>query len=126
MKQYIKLSIFLIQVCLLNYENSFQFSVIIPIFNTGRYLDDSIGSLINQSIDFSEIQVILVNDGSTDQTEEICLKYKQRFPKNIEYIKIEHNGVSKARNIGLDYANGTYINFLDPDDKWDYNAFKIF
>ena len=95
-----------------------------PIYNVARYLDESIGSLINQTIDFKSIQIILVNDGSTDNAEEICLKYKKMYEENIIYIKIEHGGVSKARNIGLKYANGTYINFLDADDKWDYKAFK--
>ena len=102
----------------------FIFSVIIPIYNTGRYLDEAIFSLINQTIGFKNIQLILVNDGSIDQTEEISLKYKKAYPKNIIYIKIEHGGKSKAKNIGLDYATGKYITFLDPDDKWDSKAFN--
>ena len=96
------------------------------IYNTGKYLDDSINSLLNQTIGFTEIQIILVNDGSTDRSEEICLKYVNTYPKNIFYIKIEHGGLSKARNVGMKYAKGRYINFLDPDDKWDYKAFKHF
>ena len=102
----------------------FLFSVIIPIYNAGRYLDDSIGSIINQTIGLKYIQIILVNDGSTDKTEEICLKYQKKYNKNIFYIKIGHTGVSKARNIGMIYAKGKYINFLDCDDKWDAKAFK--
>jgi glycosyltransferase involved in cell wall biosynthesis len=98
--------------------------VIIPIYNTGRYLDEAIFSLLNQTIGFKNIQLILVNDGSIDQTEEISLKYKKAYPKNIIYIKIEHGGKSKAKNIGLDYATGKYITFLDPDDKWDSKAFN--
>ena len=109
---------------LLSFKKCFLFSIIMPIYNVARYLDESIGSLINQTIDFKNIQIILVNDGSTDNTEEICLKYKKTYQENIIYIKIEHGGVSKARNVGLNYANGTYINFLDADDKWDYQAFK--
>ena len=62
--------------------------MIIPIFNTGRYLDDSFGSILNQTINFESIQVILVNDGSIDQTEEICLHYGYKFPKNIIYRSI--------------------------------------
>ena len=61
-----------------------------PIYNTGRYLDESIFSVINQTIGFKNIQLILVNDGSIDQTEEISLKYQKIFPNNIIYIKIEH------------------------------------
>ena len=104
--------------------NCFTFSVIMAIYNTGRYLDDSIGSLINQTIGFDEIQLILINDGSSDNSEEICLKYKNIFPNNIIYIKIKHKGVSEARNIGMSLAKGEYLNFLDPDDLWDSKAFE--
>ena len=94
------------------------------IYNTGRYLDDSIGSLINQTIGFQKIQLILVNDGSTDETKEICQKYLDLYPKNIIYIENEHAGVSRARNIGLTLVKGKYVNFLDPDDLWNYDAFQ--
>ena len=104
--------------------NCFTFSVIMAIYNTGRYLDESIGSLINQTIGFDKIQLILINDGSSDNSEEICLKYKNIFPNNIIYIKINHKGVSEARNIGMSLANGEYLNFLDPDDLWDSKAFE--
>ena len=108
----------------------FFFSVIIAIYNTGRYLDDSIGSLLNQTIGIDNIQIILINDGSTDNSEEICLKYQKKFYRNIIYIKIKHGGVSRARNVGLEYAKGQFINFLDADDKWDSQAleyvFKFF
>ena len=104
--------------------NSYNVSVIMSIYNTGRYLNDSIGSVLNQTIKFENIQIILVNDGSIDETEEICLFYKSIFPKNIYYIKTEHSGVSAGRNIGMKYSLGTFINFLDPDDKWKHNAFK--
>ena len=95
-----------------------------PIYNTGRYLDGSIGSLINPTIGFNNIQIILINDGSIDKSEEICLKYKKKYKDNIIYIYISHSGVSIVRNIGLRYASGEYINFLDSDDKWDSKAFK--
>jgi glycosyltransferase involved in cell wall biosynthesis len=95
-----------------------------PMYNTGRYLDEAIFSLLNQTIGFNKIQLILVNDGSIDQTEKISLKYQKLYPNNIIYIKIDHGGLSKARNIGLDYATGRYITFLDPDDKWDSMAFN--
>ena len=102
----------------------FLFSVIMPIYNTGRYIDEAIFSIFNQTIGFKNIQLILVNDGSIDQTEEISLKYQKIYPNNIIYIKIEHSGVSRARNIGIEYATGSYITFLDPDDKWDSMAFN--
>ena len=94
------------------------------IYNSGRYLNDSLNSIFNQTLNIKHIQIILVNDGSTDKTEEICLRYKEKYPKNIFYIKIEHRGVSNARNVGLKYSKGKYINFFDSDDKWEKNAFK--
>jgi glycosyltransferase involved in cell wall biosynthesis len=95
------------------------------IFNTGKYLDDSIGSLLNQTISFEEnIQLILVNDGSIDNSETICLKYKNKYPDNIIYVYKENEGLSSARNMGLEFATGKYINFLDPDDLWSNNTFK--
>ena len=87
-------------------------------------MEDSIGSLLNQTIGFKNIQLILVNDGSSDNSEYVCLKYKKNYEKNIVYIRIDHKGVSKARNVGLRFAEGLIINFLDSDDKWDSEAFR--
>ena len=63
--------------------NCYSFSVIMAIYNTGRYLDKSIGSLLNQTIGYKEIQIILINDGSTDNSEEICLKYQKLYSNNV-------------------------------------------
>ena len=118
--------LYIISLCLkFTFSKSFLFSVIISIYNTGRYLNDSFGSIYNQTIGFNNIQIILVNDGSSDETEEICLNYKNKYPENVVYIKIEHSGVSVGRNIGLKHAKGEFINFLDADDKWDSEAFKL-
>jgi glycosyltransferase involved in cell wall biosynthesis len=114
----------IIFINLFSVKRCFLFSVIIPIYNTGRYLDESIFSLLNQTIGSKNIQIILVNDGSIDKTDEICLKYQKSYPNNIIYIKIKHQGISKARNIGIEYATGNYITFLDSDDKWDFMAFN--
>ena len=66
----------------------YKFSVIIPIYNVEDYIEETILSVINQSIGFKEnIQLILVNDGSPDDSEKICLKYKEMYPNNIIYIK---------------------------------------
>ena len=104
----------------------FKFSIVVPIYNVEKYLEETIESVINQTIGFEEnIQIILVNDGSTDKSEEICLKYKEKHPKNIVYIKQENGGVSSARNKGIKYIEGKYVNFLDGDDKWSLDAFEI-
>ena len=73
------ISSYLIQI------KSYVFSVIMAIHNTGRYLDESIGSLLNQTIGYENIQIILINDGSTDNSEEICLKYKSLFNNIIKF-----------------------------------------
>lgn len=106
-----------------NYK--YKFSVIMPIYNVELYLEQCIKSVLNQSIGFNEnIQLILVNDGSTDKSEEICLYYKDKYPENIRYIKQENKGVSAARNTGMQYIEGKYVNFLDSDDKWDLDVFE--
>lgn len=103
----------------------FKFSVIIPVYNAADYLAETMDSLINQTIGFwQNIQVILVNDGSTDNSEQVCKQYEESYPENVVYVSQENAGVSAARNHGLKYAKGTYVNFLDSDDKWTNNSFK--
>ena len=104
----------------------FKFSIVVPIYNVEKYLVETMESVISQTIGFEEnIQLILVNDGSTDNSEEICLKYKEKYPENIVYVKQENGGVSSARNKGIEYIEGKYVNFLDGDDKWSLNALEI-
>lgn len=106
-----------------NYK--YQFSVVIPIYNVGKYLKDAIESVIQQTIGFTKnLQLILINDGSQDDSEEICLKYKEIYPENIIYIKQKNAGVSVARNNSMQYIEGKYVNFLDGDDKWELDAFE--
>lgn len=95
-----------------------EFSIIIACYNTGEYVEEAILSIINQSFKFeNNVQIILIDDGSTDNTGEICKKYSKKYPGNIKYIYQENQGQAYARNIGLKHANGKYINFLDSDDK---------
>lgn len=103
-------------------DYKYKISIIIPFYNSGRYLKDVIDSIINQTIGFANIQLILVNDGSVDNSEEICFKYKNRYSDNIVYIKQENKGVSAARNEGIKYIEGKYVNFIDSDDKWSEDA----
>ncbi len=106
-------------------EYKFKFSVIIPIYNVEKYLEETILSVINQTIGFKEnIQLILINDGSKDKSYKICEKYKKLYPDNIIYDKQENQGVSAARNKGMEYIEGKYANFLDSDDIWDLDVFE--
>ncbi|NMB17955.1 MAG: glycosyltransferase [Erysipelothrix sp.] len=101
-------------------QSDIIFSIIIPIYNVEDYLSETIESVINQTIDFEKhVEVILVNDGSPDNSEEICLHYQNMFPQNIFYYKKKNGGVSSARNYGLKFATGRFINFLDSDDTID-------
>lgn len=112
-------------------EYEFLFSIVMAIYNVEEYLEEAIESIINQTLDFRRhVQLILVNDGSPDNSESVCLKYKEMYPKNVRYISKENGGVSSARNEGLKYVEGKYVNFLDPDDKLSkdtlYNIFIFF
>ena len=102
---------------------SYLFSVIIPIYNCEEYLEECVDSVLGQTIGSEKIEIILVNDGSTDNSAEICKEYEKKY-NNILYIEQKNQGVSAARNNGLKHASGELINFIDSDDKWDKNAFK--
>lgn len=105
-------------------DYKYKFSIIIPVYDVEDYIEETIESVVNQTIGIENIQIIFINDGSPDNSEEICLKYKEQYPDNITYIKQENAGVSAARNKGKEYAEGKYINFLDSDDKWSLNALE--
>jgi len=89
-------------------------SVVIPTYNRAHLIGKAIQSVFNQS--YQDFEIIIIDDGSTDNTEEIIKGYKD---KRINYIKHERNqGISAARNIGIKKARGEYIAFLDSDDEW--------
>lgn len=101
------------------------FSVVIPVYNVEAYLAETVDSVIGQTIGFKDnIEIILVNDGSPDNSGEICEKYRDMYPDNIKYVVKENGGVSSARNVGFEYATGEYVNFLDSDDVWAPDAFE--
>ena len=103
--------------------HKYLLSVIMPVYNSALYLDEAIESIISQSLGFEKIQLILVNDGSTDNSLEIIQKYASKH-ENIAFIDKENGGVSSARNAGLALAQGKYITFPDPDDTISKNAYK--
>lgn len=90
-----------------------KISVIVPVYNVECYLKRSIESLQRQTL--KDIEIILVNDGSTDRSLNVCLEY-QKHDKRIRVIDKPNGGVSSARNAGLEIANSKYIGFVDPDD----------
>lgn len=104
-------------------DKKFTFSIIIAFYNSEQYLERTLNSLFEQVLCFEEtVQLILVDDGSKDGSIAICNKYKQIFPNNIIILSQNHCGVSNARNYGLKYATGKYVNFLDSDDYLSKNT----
>lgn len=98
-----------------------KLSFIVPIYNTEQYIDKCLTSLVVQS--GISYEIIIVNDGSTDNSEKICKKYVSSY-KNIHYFKTKNNGLSAARNYGINKASGKYIWFVDSDDFIAQNSLK--
>lgn len=98
-------------------------SIIIPIYNGAIPLVRCLESVRCQR--FEDIEIILVNDGSTDSTAEICKMYERLDPR-VVYIEKENGGVSQARNVAIERATGTYLQFVDADDYIDENATRLF
>ena len=103
-------------------KNNELISVIIPVFNTEKYLVRCLNSVLIQS--YTNLEIILIDDGSMDKSYEICKKYAN-LDKRIKVIKQENGGASKARNKGISIAKGKYIGFVDSDDIIDRDMFKI-
>jgi len=97
-------------------------SIIVPIYNTASFLPKCIESIQSQS--FDNIEIILVNDGSVDCSDEICKKFSD-LDSRIKYIFKKNGGLSSARNAGLEIVTGAYISFIDSDDYIDPDFIKI-
>ncbi|MGN7866591.1 glycosyltransferase family 2 protein [Chryseobacterium sp. 22458] len=89
-------------------------SIIVPVYNVENYLTKCLGSLVGQSL--QNIEIIVVNDGSKDRSEEIIQQYARDYPEKIKAFNKENGGLSDARNFGIDKATGDYIGFVDSDD----------
>lgn len=98
-----------------------KISVIVPVFNAEKYLDDTLGDLISQT--YKELEIIIVNDGSRDKSAEIIDKYK-KLDNRIKAITLKNSGPSKARNAGLKHATGEYIRFIDADDRIPFDSME--
>ena len=90
-----------------------MYSVIVPVYNVEKYIDRCIKSVLAQTA--KDLELILVDDGSTDKSGDICRKYESRDSR-IRYIRTDNHGVSHARNTGIENARGEYIGFVDGDD----------
>ena len=100
----------------------YKISVIVPVYNTEKYIKKCLDSLVNQTM--KNIEIIVVNDGSNDHSEEIIKDYENKYPEMVKYYKKENGGLPSARNYGLEKAKGEYIAFVDSDDYIDKELFS--
>ena len=96
-------------------------SVIVPVYNTEKYLDRCIQSILSQT--YSNIEILLIDDGSTDSSGAICDKYAEQDSR-VRVFHKANGGVSSARNMGLDKAKGTWFTFVDSDDWIDMDMYE--
>ncbi len=94
-------------------------SIIIPVYNVEKYINQCLQSVINQS--YKNLEIILIDDGSTDNSGRICDKYA-KIDNRVRVVHEENSGVSVARNVGIDISTGSYIMFVDPDDWLELDA----
>ena len=99
-----------------------KISIIIPFYNSEKYLDRCIKSILNQT--YENLEIILVDDGSTDNSLKLCHKYKMKDKRVFVYHK-KNEGVSSARNFGLEKATGMYIAFVDSDDYLENDMYEL-
>lgn len=97
-------------------------SVIVPVYNVEPYLDKCLSTLVSQTLE--DMEIIVVNDGATDNSQRIIEDYARKYPKIKAYIK-KNGGLSDARNYGLQYASGEYIGYIDSDDYVETDMFEL-
>ena len=105
-------------------SSQYIFSVIMPVYNVSEYLEEALDSIVHQTIGFDKIQVILVDDGSTDGSSALCDRFKLKYSEQTTVIHKENGGQASARNIALPYVKGKYISMPDPDDLLDKDALE--
>lgn len=106
-------------------EGHYQYTIVSAVYNVGRYLDDFFKSIASQKLDFKKhIFIIMVDDGSQDNSAEIIQKWKSKYPDNIKYIWQENAGQSIARNTGLEHVETEWVTFIDPDDYLNLEYFS--
>ena len=99
-----------------------KLSIIVPVYNTSKYLKKCLDSLVNQTLE--EIEVIVVNDGSTDNSVDIIKSYEKKYKNKMVFLDKKNGGQGSARNLGIKYAKGEYIGFVDSDDFVDLKMYE--
>ncbi|BBU31768.1 hypothetical protein BTHE68_55020 [Burkholderia sp. THE68] len=94
-----------------------RYSVVSAVYNVAPYLDEYFRSLVAQTLDFRDcIELVMVDDGSPDDSARIIRKWQRKYPDSIKYVRKENGGQASARNLGLEFATGSWVTFIDPDD----------
>lgn len=101
-----------------------KFSILVPVYNVQEYLEQCVDSLLSQTYE-GDYEIILVDDGSTDNSGKICDKYAEKFPEKIKAVHKENQGLISARDIGISEAKGEYSLFVDSDDFAENNLLQV-
>lgn len=105
----------------------YKISTIIPVYNAEKYLKRAIESIINQTIGFENIELIIINDNSNDNSKKIIEEYSKQYENIIDIHLTKNSGLpGKPRNIGIEHATAPYLIFLDADDEYFPHAFEIY
>ena len=99
-------------------------TVVVPAYNVENYIGECLDSLINQTL--TNHKIIIINDGSTDNTEKICLEYQEKYSTLITYVYQSNQGLGEARNAGLRLVDTSYVTFLDSDDWFNIKYVECF
>ena len=109
----------------IKYSGSNSFTVVSAVYNVEKYLDDYFNSLVRQTLNFKKhIKIILVDDGSEDNSAAVIKNWQAKYPNNIQYIYKENGGQSTARNIGMEHVKTKWVTFIDPDDFINLDYFR--
>lgn len=103
-------------------NNNIKVSIVVPVYNAQKYLRTCVDSLVHQTLE--ELEIILINDGSTDESPFIMREYEKQYPDKVICIHKENGGQASARNMGIEISRGTYVGFVDADDYVDLTMFE--
>lgn len=106
-------------------NDRFKVSVVVPVYNTAEYLPECLDSLVGQSIGLDSIQIVVVDDGSTDNSAAVIKSYAERCPGNFVCLEQPNSGQGVARNLALAHCEGEYVGFMDSDDFADKDMYRL-
>ena len=100
-----------------------KLSVIVPVYKAENYLRDCVDSILGQTLD--DLELILINDGSPDNSEAIMREYAEKYPQKVRTLSIDNGGQGRARNFGIEMAQGEFLSFIDSDDWLESDTFEL-